>query len=560
MEGNVLLPRGQRCLLVILLLTATAAEQLIDINKRTSHRKPLQETHLSTTRPRTESKPQLLRRAMLRAHGASYPLTFASVENAIADLEVTAEAPPSISRRHLLGAKRKPPPPSPPPPLPPSRPIRRRSPSPPPPNFPTTPESLDIVIETRNVEPNDPSPPPASPLLPPSPPPSLPPSQPPPLQPQTPRPPSPSPPPPPSPLPPSPPPPPSPPSPPPPPSPRPPLLPSTPPPPRPPSLPPPRPPPAKQPPSPPPPPPPPPSVPASPLPKPDKNYMATSEFFDHTKLATYPAGAAELDEGFDIWIIAGQSNAVGENQQGYVESCCTPLPGRLLTFNMLRNPNDTWRDAAPCVGCISRGAEPWFSDSCGPDMAFGRVLLQYGLSKRVGFVATGLGATSLSENWCVGCLLYNQMIAAVVRAMAAAGPRARLRGMIWVQGEADANTPWNAAAYNSRFSAFLTAVRAKLAPYNPSLPVIMAVMAERNRADIFPQIAVIRTQQQNFTAPRLLKVDMQNYNFYLQSMADPTTPGHVWWSQAIHLSQAGQCDMAADMAATYAASGLQGAA
>ncbi len=34
---------------------------------------------------------------------------------------------------------------------------------------------------------------------------------------------------------------------------------------------------------------------------------------------------------------------------------------------------------------------------------------------------------------CVGCKYYTEMVDATRRALAAAGPRARLRGMIWVQ-------------------------------------------------------------------------------------------------------------------------------
>ncbi|KXZ54659.1 hypothetical protein GPECTOR_4g725 [Gonium pectorale] len=276
-----------------------------------------------------------------------------------------------------------------------------------------------------------------------------------------------------------------------------------------------------------------------------------------SSIKSYPSGSPELDEGLDIWIIAGQSNAVGENMQGSASACCTSLPGRLLSFNMLQNPEDAWRDAAPCVGCISRGADPWFADSCGPDMAFGRVLLQFGVSGRVGFVATGKGATSLAENWCPGCEQYNEMISAVGRAMAAAGPHAKLRGMIWVQGESDSGNGWNAGQYGSRFGAFLTSVRSDLAQYNRQLPVIMAVMSTRLRDEVFPAIATVRQQQMAFTAPGVFKVDMQNYTFYKQVIRDVYNPSIVFWDKEVHLTQDGQCDMGADMAALYAASGLQ---
>lgn len=100
---------------------------------------------------------------------------------------------------------------------------------------------------------------------------------------------------------------------------------------------------------------------------------------------------------------------------------------------------------------------------------------------------------------CPGCPLYKDMAQTVVRAMRAAGPNARLRGMLWVQGESDANNDWNAAAYGARFAAFLAAVRQDFAPYMSyagapagGLPVVMAVMSTWKRADIFPYIQEVR--------------------------------------------------------------------
>ncbi|PNW81137.1 hypothetical protein CHLRE_07g344000v5 [Chlamydomonas reinhardtii] len=430
----------------------------------------------------------------------------------------TPRPPPNdIGSRSVSPPPPSPQPPSPPPPPSPTPPLRRhrrRSPSPPPSD-----------IEARGL---DQPPPPTSP--PPPPPPSPPPPAPPPPSPPPPSPPPPSPPPP------------------------------LPPPPSPP-------PPSPPPPSPPPPspsPPSPPRPPRAPLPKPDVDYLGWTGPIDLTTLKTYDKTDPAIDAGLDIWIIAGQSNAVGENMQGSRPACCSPVPGKLLTFNLGNNPTNQWRDATPCVGCISRGANPAFYDSCGPDLGFGRVLLQLGVSGRVGFVPTAAGGTNLADMWCPGCPLYKDMAQTVVRAMRAAGPNARLRGMLWVQGESDANNDWNAAAYGARFAAFLAAVRQDFAPYMSyagapagGLPVVMAVMSTWKRADIFPYIQEVRDQQLSFNGTNVLKVDMANYGFYLQSMRNPYQPDQVWWDQAIHLTQQGACDMGGDMAAAWAASGLQ---
>ncbi|PNH04965.1 hypothetical protein TSOC_008823 [Tetrabaena socialis] len=190
-------------------------------------------------------------------------------------------------------------------------------------------------------------------------------------------------------------------------------------------------------------------------------------------------------------------------------------------------------------------------------MGFGRVLLQMNVSARVGFVAVGLGSTSLMDDWCPGCKQYNEMMTTVARAMAAAGPSARLRGMVWVQGESDTGNDWTAGSYRERFSTFLATLRADLSPHHPQLPVVLSIMSARQRVSIFPYIELVRSQQAAINDAAVLKVDQQDYAFYLSSMADPYNPSRVWWDQAIHMTQDGQCDMGADMAAAYAASGMQ---
>ncbi|KAG2492021.1 hypothetical protein HYH03_009750 [Edaphochlamys debaryana] len=329
----------------------------------------------------------------------------------------------------------------------------------------------------------------------------------------------------------------------------------------PPSPPPPNPPPPKPSPPPPPPPPspsPPPPPPHAPLPNPDVDYMAVRANINWNDIKIYSQGDPITDAGFDMWIIAGQSNAVGENPEGGPQGCCMPIPGRLLTFNFVDNDSNRWGDAAPCVGCISRGRWQW-QDSCGPDMGFGRVLLQMGVSDRVGFIPTALGGTSLQQQWCPGCPQWNDMVNAVNRAVKAAGPKSRLRGMIWVQGESDSGGPDVAGIYGQRMDTFFRDARAAFAPYygGPNLPIVMAVMSVSQRTGLFPFIRMVREAQEAYSAPNLFKVDMERYTFYSQNFQDLYDPTIIHWSQNLHLTQRGACEMGRDMAAAYAYSGLQ---
>lgn len=135
----------------------------------------------------------------------------------------------------------------------------------------------------------------------------------------------------------------------------------------------------------------------------------------------------------DIWIVAGQSNAVGFNDLDYTPMpmpCGASMPGQMLMYPM---SSHTWVDAHTCVGAISCG-NPDMTDAIGPDMPFARALISMGISNRIGLIPTAVGGTSLAFSWrSPDGPQWQDMVSTVQYAMAAAGPQAKLRGMLWVQ-------------------------------------------------------------------------------------------------------------------------------
>ena len=84
--------------------------------------------------------------------------------------------------------------------------------------------------------------------------------------------------------------------------------------------------------------------------------------------------------------------------------------------------------------------------------------------------------------------MYSPLIELTRAAMAAAGPHARLRGLLFIEGEGTAllmNNQPNLIApfWTNDFTAFVNGLRSDLAEFNPHLPVIMAVqrVADRDR-------------------------------------------------------------------------------
>lgn len=171
-----------------------------------------------------------------------------------------------------------------------------------------------------------------------------------------------------------------------------------------------------------------------------------------------------------------------------------------------------------------------------------------------------MGSTSLAVDWrpYTGGR-WNAMVNAVQNAMAQAGPNARLRGVIWVQGENDGVTSYYANQYYANFQDFVLKLRAEMAQYPQltppsSLPIIMGVMSVASRQALSPYISIIRTAQlkDNPLINPILKVDMADYEMYFAycgGIAACSPASHN--PQLIHLTKNGQCAMGGAMAQVY---------
>ncbi|KAJ9534661.1 hypothetical protein QJQ45_002925 [Haematococcus lacustris] len=267
--------------------------------------------------------------------------------------------------------------------------------------------------------------------------------------------------------------------------------------------------------------------------------------------------------------LAGGSNAVGENGAwdggGSDLPCVLEDPERILMWAVR---NQSWTAAVRNVHGVSlNNAAP--SDATGPDIPFARALLASGTSQRVGIIPVAAGGTNLFNNWMPeNNAFFDAMINQTRRAMAAAAPNARLRGMLMMLGEGDAMTiyNWNSAwnpqgvmwsySFNSLMTRLITTARARLAQYHPLMPVAISLQAVTGRDRVYPYISVIREQTQAMQLPNLVKADMEGCAMYdVDFSSFNGYLGIYGWvgQQAIHLSRAGQCCMAQRFADAYLA-------
>lgn len=169
----------------------------------------------------------------------------------------------------------------------------------------------------------------------------------------------------------------------------------------------------------------------------------------------------------DLWVVAGQSNAAGYGR-GPVHD-----PPR-LGVHVLRN-DERWDIATHVLNEFSsRSNHPNLEKTSlghSPYLAFGRKLHDT-LGYPIGLLQTARGSSTLNQ-WNPrenpDALLWKNLI----HCIRLAGER--VRGMVWYQGESDANAAY-AATYERRFVDFVESLRSEL-----DLPNLAVIVTQLNR-------------------------------------------------------------------------------
>ena len=184
---------------------------------------------------------------------------------------------------------------------------------------------------------------------------------------------------------------------------------------------------------------------------------------DITKM---PEGATHLD----LWLLCGQSNMKG---RGFMPQEPKNDPRIVMMHKMddqwylARHPLHLTGDAKTFQGHDNAGV--------GPGLAFAEVLAAQDKTVAIGLVPCAVGGSSI-KLWQKGAKLYEDAIRRARWALQSTAPvRARLRGILWLQGEANAN-PQDLPLHAERLRGMIEAFRADLAL--PELPFIACTVGE----------------------------------------------------------------------------------
>jgi hypothetical protein len=205
---------------------------------------------------------------------------------------------------------------------------------------------------------------------------------------------------------------------------------------------------------------------------------------------------APVNPTLEVYLVAGQSNAVGWDSDGAWLSP-DPADAQIPFFYRIGNgaangiPAGTSTSAGtsislkPQVAAFRAGVGPL--TNFGIEMGIGRTLFAAG-RRNIALVKVAFGGTTLYADWnpqnpngLVPVLQDNLSLAS--QQWNQAGSRTRLAGVFWMQGETDARDATQAAAYRDNLRSFISTVRAWSG--NPQLPVVIGkvVVSGRPYAD-----------------------------------------------------------------------------
>jgi len=171
-----------------------------------------------------------------------------------------------------------------------------------------------------------------------------------------------------------------------------------------------------------------------------------------------PGGPPPAKERFHLYLLIGQSNMAG---RGTVEEQDKVPHPRVLTFTRQR----TWVPALDPLHDDKKSA------GVGLGSTFGRVMADADPSITVGLIPCAVGGTPL-RRWQQGGDLYRQAVERAEAAMAAG----TLRGILWHQGESDADSEQAAGDYGERLAGMVGDLRAALGARD--VPFVAGRLAE----------------------------------------------------------------------------------
>lgn len=269
---------------------------------------------------------------------------------------------------------------------------------------------------------------------------------------------------------------------------------------------------------------------------------------------------ADAQDTFDVYIVAGQSNADGRGQVSDLSAAELASVQNDAIISYL-NPGGQREQDTPGsdIDVGSNGFQALvpggfsvastnsraLSNTFGPELGFGASIAEAtGTNNRIAIIKVSRGGTNLRNNWRADTTvdssvdepagyLYRALLEQVTDSLAeleADGSTANIEGFVWHQGESDSN---QVGGYADRFAAFVDGVRGE---FGDDIPFVLG------------ELSRTRENSVNFNN-NLPNVVNQRAGLSFISSDGLTTPD----DDTTHFDAAGQLELGRRYAAAFAA-------
>ena len=161
----------------------------------------------------------------------------------------------------------------------------------------------------------------------------------------------------------------------------------------------------------------------------------------------------------DVYLIGGQSNATGQGYLANLPEGVIPNP-RVMLFHSGKPHLNSGGEPLTWLPLRQASESP---DRFGPELGFGDRLQELLPARKLALIKHAHSGTNLHTQWKpvegAQYRAFEETVVAGLKGLREIGYEPILQGMIWQQGESDAQDAENAAAYGANLAGFIQSVR-----------------------------------------------------------------------------------------------------
>lgn len=195
-----------------------------------------------------------------------------------------------------------------------------------------------------------------------------------------------------------------------------------------------------------------------------------------TLLAACLATTAQAGH-YNVVLLGGQSNMGGKGNIATLTSNYPVLGAPQTDVQFYYNSSDVVYDTANESTWVT--LRPGGGQQFGPEVAFGRTVADALPSHNLALIKSYYGGTNLSNHWNppsgFAYVIFKNTVTAALADLTTAGHTYTITGMLWTQGESDANGTRTTAQYEADLNELIADVRTN---YGTNLPFFISRLSD----------------------------------------------------------------------------------